>query len=113
MSDFETWWQEFPRKVGKLAAEREFSKARKRASLEDLIDGVARYRNHKPSYADWCHPVTWLRQGRWLDEDDTPAVAATLDYVWPCPHPGAFHSQTVCRNQQIVERARAEKVSIG
>lgn len=24
----------------------------------------------KPTYADYCHPKTWLHQGRWMDEAD-------------------------------------------
>jgi hypothetical protein len=67
--EFVVFWQNYPRKVGKLAAERAFQSARKNgASLEDLLSGIVRYVEHKPPYSDYCHPVTWLRQGRWLDE---------------------------------------------
>jgi hypothetical protein len=69
--DFGVFWQRYPRKVGKLAAEKAFQQVTKNgASLEDLLAGIARYVQHKPAYADWCYPVTFLRQGRWMDSYD-------------------------------------------
>ena len=75
--EFETWWASFPRRVGKLAAQKEYVKARKLATAEELLEGVARYRQHKPKYADWCHPRTWLSQGRWADSYETTPAAPT------------------------------------
>lgn len=66
--DFEAFWRRFPRKVGKLAAQKAFAKARKTATLEQLLAGIDAYVMHKPPYADFCHPATWLNAGRWLDE---------------------------------------------
>lgn len=69
--DFGVWWQRYPRKIGKLAAEAQFKKAiASGVTLETLLAGVDAYKAGKPEYADWCHPVTWLRQGRWMDEYD-------------------------------------------
>jgi hypothetical protein len=80
--DFTVWWARFPRKVGKLAAEREYVKARKTATAAELLDGIARYLEAKPSYADVCHPKTFFSQGRWLDE-----VPVSRSYeTWTCPH---------------------------
>lgn len=64
---FDVFWEAYPRKVGKLAAE----KAWKRADLPDLdvlLAALAVYVRTKPADIDFCHPVTWLNQGRWLDE---------------------------------------------
>ncbi len=72
MTDFDQWWAKYPRKVGKLAAEKAYQKARTLATVDDLIDGIDRYLQMKPEYADFCHPTTWLTQGRWMDEP-TPA----------------------------------------
>jgi hypothetical protein len=67
--DFQAFWQSYPRKVGKLAAEKAYEKARKRGvTQQQLLDGIAAYVQHKPAYADFCHPATWLNQGRWDDE---------------------------------------------
>mgnify|MGYP001616411375 CR=1 FL=1 len=77
--DFTEFWAIYPRKVGKLAAEKAYAKARQVASQEELLAGVERYKRNKPGYADWCHPRTWLVQGRWLDEyapAEQPKVAS-------------------------------------
>jgi hypothetical protein len=71
---FDQFWQQYPRKVGKLAARAQFERALKIASVEQIVAGVERYKRLKPAYADWCHPKTWLHQGRWMDEPDTPAT---------------------------------------
>jgi DNA-binding transcriptional ArsR family regulator len=72
LEGFEDWYREFPNKVGRGAAERAWPTARKRASLEELIDAVGRYVESKPPDRPWCQPATWLNQKRWLDQ---PAAA--------------------------------------
>jgi hypothetical protein len=78
--EFDAWWAVYPRHVAKLAAQKAFIKARKRATFTELIDGVQRYIKGKPQYADWCHPSTFLSQGRWLDEYDVPVVTGKRWY---------------------------------
>lgn len=80
MDDFEAWWKAYPRKVGKLAAKKAYEKARRTASAAELLAGIDAYRESKPHYADFCHPTTWLTQGRWLDEPD-PAASASPTLV--------------------------------
>ena len=82
--EFATFWQRYPRKVGKLAAEKAYRQARTRASAQQLLDGVERYVRTKPAYADWAHPRTWLSQGRWLDEADAPPVQVLSDAGCDC-----------------------------
>lgn len=94
MTDFEQFWARFPRKVGRLAAEQRFTVARKRASQEDIIAGVDRYLQSKPAYADWCHPKTWLAQGRWMDEQD--ATPGRLDTSWLCRHTPTCGNRATC-----------------
>lgn len=79
MSDFEVFWQAYPRKVGKLAAMKAYAKARKIATAAELLTGIERYKRLKPAYADYCHPATWLNQGRWMDEPDTVEQAETAE----------------------------------
>jgi hypothetical protein len=83
-SAFEQFWKEYPRKTGKLAARREFEAAIKRygATLQQLLDGIERYRKTKPAYADWCHPRTWLHQGRWMDEPDSSGKQEPAEDWW-------------------------------
>lgn len=66
---FESFWQEYPRKVGKREAYRAFRKVRE--PLAVLLDAV---REQKQSEM-WTkengrfipNPATWLNQGRWED----------------------------------------------
>ncbi|WP_345820468.1 hypothetical protein ABC766_00220 [Methylobacterium fujisawaense] len=69
-SAFAIWWQIQPNKVGKDAAERAFNRVRKsgRVTFSELVDGLKSYIATKPPTRDWCHPTTWLNQGRWADE---------------------------------------------
>ena len=71
---FDDFWAAYPRRVGKLAAMKAWQRAILIDSAENIIAGIAPYKANKPEYADWCHPSTWLNQGRWLDEyeDETP-----------------------------------------
>ncbi len=91
--DFDEFWAACPRKVGKLAALKAYAKARKGyASQEELLAGLERYKKHKPAYADWCHPSTWLSQGRWMDEYENslppPAPRSVQAIVTPRAVPG-------------------------
>jgi hypothetical protein len=67
--DFEEFWRVFPRKVGKLAARASYVKVRRGGITRDeLLDGVSQYIATKPQFQEFCHPKTWLNQGRWMDE---------------------------------------------
>lgn len=69
-ADFDRFWRLYPRKVKKLAAERAYMTARKRASAEDIIDGLLHYPfSSETRYQD--HAATWLNGGGWMVEADT------------------------------------------
>ena len=104
MTDFQEFWETYPRKVGKLAAQPAFAKARRTVSQDQLMAGLDRYLRHKPSYADWCHPVTWLRQGRWMDEYE---IAPPVRYDWTCPHTPACTGRYACHTLTAIADARA------
>jgi hypothetical protein len=72
--EFAEWYAIYPHKVGKAAAERAFGKARRKASLQILIDGLNRYILEKPPDRSWCNPATWLNEERWADEPAAPAM---------------------------------------
>jgi hypothetical protein len=93
--DFAEFWYRFPRRVGKLAAEAAYKKALKLATHEDIMAGVERYIKAKPSYADWCHPRTFLAQGRWMDEL-TPELSAAKYEAWQCPHQPPCPHRAAC-----------------
>ncbi len=101
--DFALFWRTFPNRVGKLAAERAYVKARKRASAAELLDGIARYVRLKPAYADYCHPATWLNGGRWMDE--APASASRIYEPWVCPHEPHCKHRPACDFLSLRKRA--------
>lgn len=97
-AEFETFWRAFPRRTAKLAALKAYRKARQMASAEHILEGVAQYRRRKPSYADWCHPTTFLNQGRWMDEPDRGREE------WVCPHVPHCLGRHACEVLQVCGR---------
>ena len=73
---FDEFWAECPRKVGKGAAAKAWAKATKKATPQQIIDGM------KAAKAEWertrtetrfiPHPATWLNAERWADEIEQP-----------------------------------------
>lgn len=112
-TDFGEFWQAYPRRVGKLDAQRAYAKARTQASAVEILDGVARYIAHKPAYADWAHPGTWLRAGRWMDEYEafkSPQTATSIDWFEDCKrtHAGACEGDRMRHHHRTqIEKSRA------
>ena len=79
---FTHFWQLYPRKVGKGAAEKAWKVAAKKAGPEVIIHGLT---EQLPVFATKerefiPHPATWLRQERWSDEDESP-VATRMAFL--------------------------------
>ncbi len=85
--DFEIFWDAFPNKIGKPSAEKAFSQAIKRASLDEIMVGVRAYAA-KTDDRQWCLPVKWLSDDRWKDQPAKPP-----DKAPPKPN-GIAHLQT-------------------
>jgi hypothetical protein len=65
--DFEAWWVEYPRKVGKQKARERYIKAWEKVGAERLLGTVRAQRwPEEPSFIP--HPATWLGEGRWDDD---------------------------------------------
>ena len=95
---FAKFWKAYPRKVGKIAAQRAFDKAihteKTNAAAEALLEKMCRVLAKQSESLDWKredgrfipYPATWLNAGRWEDEDAvagevprrTPEEAAAL-----------------------------------
>jgi hypothetical protein len=78
---FNKFWLSYPRKVGKIEAQRQFTKVMKSSgapTLTMVLDAVALLVAEKREMQFIPHPRTWLSHGRWLDqttpERDEPAV---------------------------------------
>ena len=70
MTDFQSFWQAYPRKVGKLAAKKAWDKALREDAPEAIISGLdAQLPTLRSTDKQFIpHPSTWLNQGRWMDE---------------------------------------------
>lgn len=73
--DFAAWWQAYPRKTGKIDAERAWRDMLPRipdvdqlvAATEEFARFVARSHPETQEWTRWCpHPATWLRRGDFL-----------------------------------------------
>ena len=73
-NDFALFWEEYPKKKGRGAAEKAFEKALKKTDINTLLDAVKIQRNSDQWTRDngqWIpYPATWLNQERWNDEPD-------------------------------------------
>jgi hypothetical protein len=67
---FESFWQMYPRKIGKGATKAAFDKALGKATAEEILDGCTQYAQSGklPEMQFIPHPTTWLNQERWLDD---------------------------------------------
>jgi hypothetical protein len=93
-----TFWPAYPHKVGRRAAEEAFVKARRKATLAEIMDGLARYKSDKPPDRQWLNPETFLDQERWTDEPAPPA-AKPVNGAGPSPAERAIASVERLRRQ--------------
>lgn len=71
-TDFSTFWNAYPRKVGKRTAHNAYRSAVKRATPDEILDGIRR------ALPGWVqneakfipHPSTWLNRDGWDDGDE-------------------------------------------
>ena len=83
LDSFERWWQNYPLRVAKDDALREYNKiiVAGRASHDDLLRGAMRYgavcAGKDPRY--FPYPANWLKGGRWSDEPEPQYEQANSD----------------------------------
>lgn len=68
--EFNEFWNSYPRRVGKLAAQRAFAKAVKDTEPTVIIDGAAKFARdpNLPPVQFIPYPATWLGRAGWEDE---------------------------------------------
>jgi len=102
---FITFWEMYPRKVGKLNARRAFDQAAKH-NVVQMLEGVKRLVDdpNLPGVSFIPYPATWIRSGGWEDEPypkkagkyDTPAAELPTARLWvKALHNGGEHFE--CR----------------
>lgn len=68
----ETFWAEYPHKVGRPKALAKLDQCRRRGvRFADLMSGLDAYKRSKPPDRQWLNPETFLNQERWADQ---PAI---------------------------------------
>lgn len=94
---FKLFWEEYPRKVGKIAARKAFDRAIKLATIEDMLMAISRQKVSdqwkKDNGAFIPHPATWLNQGRWEDEKtvvETERPRKEITDIKQCPKCGSY-----------------------
>ena len=82
LSDFGKFYAEYPRKVGKGAAQKAYQSARKTTDHETIMAGLERHRRQlavdRTEAKFIPHPATWLNGQRWSDEVDGQPPAGEL-----------------------------------
>lgn len=78
-NDFQLFWDVYPRKVGRGAAQKAFAKATKTTPVAQIISGVMNYANsgNLPEMQFIPHASTWLNQERWDDVVEHSAATKT------------------------------------
>lgn len=76
-TDFDTFWAQYPRKVGKEAARKAFVKALTKTTAGKIMDGVEQLRIEVAGKDQQFtpHAASWLNAGRWDDEVAQPALS--------------------------------------
>ena len=71
---FAVFWDAYPKKVGKQAAFKSFSKALAHVSVDTMVDAIEQQKKSDQWRRDngrfIPNPTTWLNQGRWEDVVD-------------------------------------------
>lgn len=102
MSEFDSFWQQFPRREGRLAAMREYIHARRLVSAETIAVGLTRYLEHLPRERQYIQkPANWLRDGAWDNEYDEPVRAQYPD----CEHEPRCSNKVWCSIKRQREQA--------
>ena len=70
---FETWWKQYPRRVGKGDARKEFARAMKKISFDELMSATMKYSMvaETMDISFIPHPSRYLKNERWSDEHES------------------------------------------
>lgn len=84
VEDFVVWYDRYPRKAGRKAAEKAYLKARRQGvTAEQLADGLLRsirsWQVEERDKTKLPYPATWLNQERWDDEETLPTETGAGD----------------------------------
>lgn len=70
---FDMFWDEYPKRSGKIAAQREFNRLKLWEKIDEVLDAVKKYRL-KAKAPFILDPERWIKRGHWMDEDGRPGA---------------------------------------
>ena len=86
LTDFAAFWEAYPRKEGRKAAQKAWRNAKDKPAISDIIQAIKRAQTTdqwtKEGGQFIPHPSSWLNKGRWSDQPLPNGHAITLS----CPH---------------------------
>ena len=85
-AEFPKFWAAYPRKAAKGNALRAYRAARRKVSLDTLIDALDTYQKSKPDWQDYAYPASWLNAERWEDQWTSAAARNTPPESRPVPN---------------------------
>ena len=95
-ADFDEFWAAYPRKENKFVAEQSYIKARQKATAEEIMQGLNRYKQYIEAEHTEKHYIayasTWLNQHRWENQyevenkPDTAPIKKTGFHNFPERH---------------------------
>jgi len=80
---FKKFWDNYPRKIGKVNAQKAFNKASQAVGVDKILEAVKPFADSvaKKEMKYIPHPATWLNQGRWDDELEEISPTSSADYL--------------------------------
>lgn len=102
---FQRFWTAYPKKVGRLAAAKQWARIK---PTSELVDQMLKTLAWQIESEQWQrgyipHPTTWLSQGRWDDEPDgVPALPKVADFE--CSHEPRCDARWRCHVKTQIER---------
>ena len=100
-SMFDQFWKTYPRRVGKQAALKAFTRETKTADPADIIAGAQRMADdpNLPDKTFIPHPATWLSRAGWLDEAYPQRETKPGDK--PTPQPPTFDRSAMTNPEAV------------
>lgn len=99
-NSFDDFWQRYPNKVAKADAQKSYGQALvRKATPQQILDGLNTYIAKKPEGIPYAHASTWLNGSRWNDEwlDQQPESKSFGSKVPQVFQPGETMSQYMRR----------------
>lgn len=111
VSGFEEFWKEYPKKKGKLAAQRAWPKT-KGVALSAILSALSEAKDCRQWRKDngqfIPNPASWLNAGGWMDESGEPVQSERRsNYAEPSIVPELTDEQ-ITKNKEVIARSKAE-----